>query len=118
MENWGKDGHRPSDWDAAVYTQDWLNYTNVIGPEAIGPSDMSFWEPFFQAGVFEGLSGTSFNYSKNTWNAEYILKQGIASTGRVKSISTHDVRRSQVILTKPIWVRTNAMHLTRLETDG
>lgn len=103
MENWGKDGHRSSDWDAAVYTQDWLNYTNLISPQAIGPSDMSFWEPLFQAGVFEGLSGTSFNYSKNTWNAEYILRQGIASTGRVKSISTHDVRLFPLISIELAW---------------
>ena len=90
MEGWADRGRGPN-WDAAVYVQDWLNYTSKIGPDVFGPEEFSFWEPRFQAGVFEGLGGTGFNPSKDEWNAEFILQQGIDATGRVKSISIHDV---------------------------
>jgi hypothetical protein len=91
MEGWFKVGRAP-DWDAAVYVQDWLNYTRKIGPQIFGSEEYTFWEPRFQAGVFEGLGGTGFNPAKNQWNAEFILQQGIDKTKRVRTISIHDVR--------------------------
>jgi hypothetical protein len=76
MEGWDKVGRAPHR-DAAVYVQDWLNYTDKIGPQVFGPEEFTFWKPRFQAGVFEGLGGTGFNASKNQWNAEYISQQGM-----------------------------------------
>jgi hypothetical protein len=63
-------------------------WADVISTHAIGSSDASV-EPLFQAGNLEAprfLGNTSF------WNAESLLRDGIATTGKVKDISEHDVR--------------------------
>jgi hypothetical protein len=73
MEGWADRG-RGSDWDAAVYVRDWLNYLSKIGPDVFGPEEFSFWEPRFQAGVFEALGGTGFNVG--------LLAHGAAVYGR------------------------------------
>lgn len=90
MSGWYKVGRAP-DWNASYYVTDWLNYTSKIGPDVFGAEEFSFWEPRFQAGAFVGLGGTGFNPKTNSWNAEFILEHGIDKTGRVKSISLHDV---------------------------
>ncbi len=89
MAGWAGKG-RPADWDAAMYVTEWLSYTAKIGAQVFGANDAAN-EPRFQAGAFVGLGGTGFNAAKTQWDAQYILAQGIDSTGRVRSISIHDV---------------------------
>lgn len=90
MGGWANRG-RPADWNAAMYVQDWLNYTSKIGPDVFGANEFAGQEPRFQAGAFVGLGGVGFDINTDHWNAEYILQQGIDKTKRVKSISLHDV---------------------------
>jgi len=74
---------RPANYTVQSYVTQWLAYAS-----SIWNSTNTTGEPMFQAAAFEA---PRFLGNVTYWNAESILRDGIASTGAVKTISEHDV---------------------------
>ena len=81
-------GRRPANWTVQDYVNQWLQYADTISEEAIGPTLDPKVEPLFQAGAFEAprhLNNASY------FTAQSVIEDGIAKTGKVKTVSDHDV---------------------------
>lgn len=77
------------------YVNEWLFTAAYIGNTSIGTAVDKRVEPLFQGGVFEAPRG-NLN-SPTSWNVKNALLDGIDSTGRVKTMSDHDVRNHQFL---------------------
>lgn len=81
-------GRRPANWTVQDYVDQWLQYAEAISEEAIGESLDAKVEPLFQAGAFEAprhLNNASY------FTAQSVIEDGIAKTGKAKTVSEHDV---------------------------
>ncbi|KAH8650916.1 hypothetical protein BGZ60DRAFT_508900 [Tricladium varicosporioides] len=82
VDGWPGGSRRPANYTVQSYVDQWLMFA-----KAIGNATNTQGQPLFQAAAFEAprhLGDTSL------WNAESILRDGIAKTGLVKTISDHD----------------------------
>jgi hypothetical protein len=81
---------RPCNWTVASYVDQWLEFADAVGKEAIGSEVDEKIEPLFQGCAFEAPRHLGYNETP-FWNVENAIKYGIASTGKAKTVADHDV---------------------------
>ncbi|KAI9684330.1 MAG: hypothetical protein M1820_010889 [Bogoriella megaspora] len=80
-------GRRPANWTVQDYATQWKQYAASVDEELQTSAGVQDFEPLFQAGAFEAprrLNNISY------FTAQTAEEAGIASTGKVKTISDHD----------------------------
>ena len=87
---WPGGSRRPANWTVQSYVDQWLQYAQAIGDDAIGESTDQSLEPLFQGCAFEAPRNLA-NSSTTVWNVANAVRDGMATTGRLKTVADHEV---------------------------
>ncbi|OJJ02013.1 hypothetical protein ASPVEDRAFT_131611 [Aspergillus versicolor CBS 583.65] len=80
---------RDCDYTVASYADQFKEYAAAIVKQSLGDAPKGDKEPLFQGCAFTAPNHIGFNETP-FWNVENALKEGLDSTGMVKTVADHD----------------------------
>lgn len=89
MAGWAGGSRRPANWTTKSYVDQWTEYADAIGEEALGEDDAEL-QPLFQGCAFTAPRDVEPS-NTSVWNVQSVLELGMADSGRLKTVADHDV---------------------------
>lgn len=86
---WPGGSRRPANYTTKSYVDQWTEYADAIGKDALGADDAEL-QPLFQGCAFTAPRNIDPG-NNSVWNVESVLQLGMAESGRLKTVADHDV---------------------------
>jgi hypothetical protein len=95
---------RPANWTQVDYVREWLQYAQAISNDSIGLAEDKEVEPLFQGCAYE--APRNLTVDPNVWNVADAIRDGMARTGKLKTVSDHDVSEQRHPSFLYLWLRS------------
>ncbi|KAK2615776.1 hypothetical protein N8I77_002504 [Diaporthe amygdali] len=116
VNGWPGSSRRPANYTTQSYVDQWTEYADAIGKDALGEDDAKL-QPLFQGCAFTAPRNIQFG-NNSIWSVESVLRLGMARSGRLKTVADHDYMGSNCEgTTKIATIKNNILdhhHMTSL----
>ncbi|KAG6359218.1 hypothetical protein INS49_012739 [Diaporthe citri] len=88
VNGWAGGSRRPANYTTKSYVDQWTEYSDAIGKDALGEDDAEL-QPLFQGCAFTAPRDIEPG-NNSVWNVQSVLQLGMAESGRLKTVADHD----------------------------